>query len=78
MPGYQLESFVAKEVAKENRIMQYFRETMAELRKVNWPTREEATRLTIVVVVTIFLMSIFLGVIVDSIFAFIVRSLIAQ
>ena len=69
---------MTKELKKENRITQYFRETVAELRKVNWPTREEAINLTMVVVVTIFLMSIFLGVIVDSIFSFIVRTLIAR
>jgi len=34
----------------ENAIVRLFRETRAELRKVVWPTREETTRLTIVVV----------------------------
>ena len=69
---------MAKESAKENRITRYFRETIAELRKVNWPTREEAMNLTLVVVVTIIAMAIFLGMIVDGIFAFIVRSLIVR
>lgn len=69
---------MAKESLKENRIARYFRETMAELRKVNWPTREEATNLTLVVVVTIVAMSIFLGVAVDGIFSLIVRSLIVR
>ncbi len=69
---------MAKQTLKENRITQYFRETLAELRKVNWPTREEAINLTLVVVVTIVVMSVFLGVVVDSIFAFIVRSLIVR
>jgi preprotein translocase subunit SecE len=52
---------VARETPKENRIVQYFRETRAELRKVVWPTREEATNLTAIVVVTIIVMSIFFG-----------------
>ena len=69
---------MTKASGKENRITRYFRETIAELRKVNWPTREEATNLTLVVVVTIIAMSIFLGVIVDSTFAFIVRSLVVR
>ncbi len=69
---------MTKELHRENRISQFFRETIAELRKVNWPTREEATNLTIVVVVTIITMSIFLGVVVDSFFSFIVRSLITR
>ncbi len=52
---------MARETPKENRIVQYFRETRAELRKVVWPTREEATNLTAIVVVTIIVMSIFFG-----------------
>jgi preprotein translocase subunit SecE len=41
--------------------MQYIRETRAELRKVVWPTRQEALNLTIIVVVTILVMSVFFG-----------------
>jgi preprotein translocase subunit SecE len=47
---------------KENFITRYFRETVGELRKVSWPTRREATSLTIVVLIVIALMSTFLGV----------------
>jgi len=47
---------------KSNFISRYFRETMGELRKVSWPTRREATSLTIVVLIVIALMSTFLGV----------------
>lgn len=54
---------MVREVQKENRVMQYFRETRAELRKVVWPTRDEAINLTVVVVVTIITMSAFFGVI---------------
>ena len=54
---------MVREVQKENRVMQYFRETRAELRKVVWPTRDEAINLTVVVVVTIIVMSAFFGVI---------------
>ena len=54
---------MVREVQKENRVVRYFRETRAELRKVVWPTREEAINLTIVVVVTIVAMSAFFGVI---------------
>jgi len=43
-------------------IVRYFRETIAELRKVNWPTRQEATQLTVIVLVVVFLMSLLLGV----------------
>jgi preprotein translocase subunit SecE len=54
---------VVKEAPKENRLSQYFRETRAELRKVVWPTRQEATNLTLIVVGTIVAMSIFFGAI---------------
>lgn len=45
-----------------NRIQVFFRETVGELRKVNWPTRQEAWNLTKVVLVVMFSMSAFLGV----------------
>jgi preprotein translocase subunit SecE len=44
-----------------NAIQRYFRETLGELRKVNWPTRKEATNLTIVVLIVTVSMSAFLG-----------------
>jgi preprotein translocase subunit SecE len=44
-----------------NRIQRYFTETIGELRKVTWPTRKEATNLTIVVLIVMTAMSIFLG-----------------
>ena len=41
---------------RDNRIVQYVRETWFELRKVSWPTRREAVNLTgIVIAVTTFL-----------------------
>jgi preprotein translocase subunit SecE len=45
-----------------NFITRYFRETIGEMRKVTWPTRQEATSLTIVVLIVIAVMSTFLGV----------------
>jgi preprotein translocase subunit SecE len=46
---------------KQIGIVRYFRETIGELRKVSWPTRNEATRLTIIVLVVITITSLFLG-----------------
>ncbi len=54
---------VRQEVVRENRLARFWRETLAELRKVVWPTREQAINLTIIVVVTVIAMSTFLGVI---------------
>ncbi len=53
-----------KAVARKRQlgIVRYFRETIAELRKVNWPSRQEATQLTVIVLVVVFLMSMLLGV----------------
>jgi preprotein translocase subunit SecE len=44
-----------------NRIQVYFRETIGELRKVNWPTWNEAKNLTIVVLIVMVAMGLFLG-----------------
>ena len=68
---------MVREVQKENRIAQYVRETRAELRKVVWPTREEATNLTIIVVGTIVVMSAFFGVI-DYLLTGLFRFLLAR
>jgi preprotein translocase subunit SecE len=53
---------------KENRIVRYFKQTRAELRKVTWPSREEAIRLTAIVLGMTIVMAAFLGL-VDYIFA---------
>jgi len=47
---------------KPNAIQRLWRETMGELRKVSWPTPQEAWRLTRIVVVVMVLMSALLGV----------------
>lgn len=52
---------------RSNFVVRYFRETTAELRKVSWPSREEATRLTILVLVVLAVMSALLGVL-DALF----------
>jgi preprotein translocase subunit SecE len=44
------------------------RDVVGELRKVTWPTREEATRLTILVIVLSIIMGILLGA-VDLVFS---------
>ena len=53
---------------QENRIVRYLRETRSEIRKVVWPTRQEAINLTIIVIVVTVAMSAILGLI-DFIFA---------
>jgi preprotein translocase subunit SecE len=46
---------------KENVVVRYLRDTRAELRKVHWPTRQEAWNLTKVVLVVTISMALFLG-----------------
>lgn len=53
---------------KENRIVKYLRETRAELRKVTWPTPDEARNLTVIVLIVTVAMSLFLGLL-DVIFS---------
>lgn len=62
-------------VAKENAISRYFRESRGELRKVTWPTRDEAWRLTLIVLGVTFAFAIFLwGV--DALFSTMIRQAI--
>ena len=42
------------------RFLVYLRESKEELKKVTWPTREEITSFTVVVVVSIAVISVFL------------------
>ncbi len=61
---------------KENRIVRYLRETRAELAKVTWPTREEALRLTGIVLAATAGFALFLGVVdylLSKLFALLVR-----
>ena len=55
-------------VRKENAIIRYFKETRAELRKVNWPTRRQAINLTLIVLAVTVFMAALLGTI-DYLFA---------
>ncbi len=46
---------------RDNAVTRYLRETWAELKKVRWPTRKEATNLTVVVLVVMIGMAALLG-----------------
>ncbi len=48
---------------KQNFIARFFSETVGELRKVSWPTRDEALRLTAIVMVVLIASALFLGAI---------------
>jgi len=55
-------------VPQENAISRYIRETRGELRKVTWPTRDEAQRLTAVVLGVTAAFAAFLWI-VDALFS---------
>ncbi|NMC14252.1 MAG: preprotein translocase subunit SecE [Chloroflexi bacterium] len=52
---------------RPNKITHFFRETIGELKKVNWPTRREAMNLTGVVLLVVAFMTVLLGIL-DYIF----------
>ena len=52
----------ATAVRQPNAVVRYVRETIGELRKVNWPTRAQALNLTMIVIVVSTVMAIFLGI----------------
>ena len=56
-------------------VLQYLRDTRAELRKVTWPTRKEARNLTLIVLGATVAMAIILGL-ADFAFAEIMRALV--
>jgi preprotein translocase subunit SecE len=49
-----------KKPKSEGRLARFWRETVGELRKVSWPSRQQATNMTIIVLIVMFVMSIFL------------------
>lgn len=54
---------------KRSNILQ---ETFVELKKTTWPTKEEATRLTIVVLAVVVAMGLYMGVL-DAVLSYIVN-----
>jgi preprotein translocase subunit SecE len=58
-------------------IKKFFSEALTELRHVNWPTRKEATRLTLIVIGIAAGLAIFLGAF-DYLFSFLIKNFILQ
>lgn len=44
-------------------MIQFFRDTRQELKKVSWPTREELVGSTVVVIITTFILALFIGLV---------------
>ncbi|TAK89677.1 preprotein translocase subunit SecE [Patescibacteria group bacterium] len=60
-----------------NRLVTYVQQSWTELRKVVWPSRPSAVRLTIIVVVFALTLAVFIGV-VDYIFGQILKQIILK
>jgi preprotein translocase subunit SecE len=58
-----------------DRIKKFFSESRQELRHVNWPTRQEAVRLTAIVIGIALGLAVFLGFF-DYIFTYAIRNIV--
>ncbi len=59
-----------------DRLTEYLKDTRGELRKTSWPTREQATNLTLIVLAVTIVMAAFLGAL-DFVFAQLVRLIVS-
>ena len=64
-----------KDDKQENGLIRYLRETRGEMRKVTWPTRDEAIRLTGIVLAVTAAFAVFLGL-VDLVWSSILQEII--
>lgn len=58
-----------------NRLKVFFEEARQEIKHVNWPTRKEAIRLTLIVVGISLFLAVFLGVF-DGLFAALLQTFV--
>lgn len=63
-------------MARENPFSRFVKETRSEIRKVTWPTRQEATNMTAIVIAVTLTMAAALGVL-DYVFTQVFRLLVA-
>lgn len=59
-----------------DRTKEYLKDTRGELRKVSWPTRQQATNLTLIVLAVTAVMAAFLGAL-DFVFAQLIRLILS-
>ena len=71
-----MSKFENEEVGVMEKVLDYIRESRAELKKVTWPTKQQLWYSTIVVIVVTFIVSAYLGlvdVLLTGVFSKIVR-----
>jgi preprotein translocase subunit SecE len=74
MAGTTVNPTVGSRPERQASLIRYLRESRIELRKVSWPTREQVTNLTIVVVVVCLALAFFMFGF-DTLFAKLVTAL---
>lgn len=62
---------------RESGVQRFYRDTRSELRKVVWPTRDQATNLTMIVCIASLAVGVFLGGI-DLLFSQLFKMLLGQ
>ena len=67
---------VELKIKKPNSIQRFYRETLGELRKVSWPSPQEAWRLTMITIATMVATSVALGLL-DWIFSKLIALLVS-
>jgi len=67
---------VEEKVKKPNAIQKWYKETVGELRKVTWPTPQEAWHLTVIVIITMVSTSLALWLL-DLFFEWAIKTLVA-
>ena len=60
---------------KPNKLVKWWNETLGELRKVTWPTKEDALKMTKIVLVVVVAMAAFLGII-DYLFSALIGAIV--
>lgn len=60
-----------------NKITTFIKEARAELRKVNWPTREQTVKYTALVIGLSLVVAVFLGAL-DYVFEYILRTFVIK
>ena len=58
-----MSKFENEEVGVMEKVLDYIRESRAELKKVTWPTKQQLWYSTIVVIVVTFMVSAYLGLV---------------
>jgi preprotein translocase subunit SecE len=70
-------AFVASLTAKGRQAKEFFSESLFELRKVVWPTRQETGRITVVILIVVVIVSLILSGF-DFVISWLIRLLLGQ